>query len=151
MIVNGFGAVCTFIVMIVFAVTKFNDGAWIIVLIIPSIVAIFFTIHRHYKSLASKLSLENFSSTPNIRRHRIVVLVAGVHRGSLTALAYAQSLGKDVTAVHVSVDPVELESSRPVGHIWWGNAAGHSRIAIPFVYRASNGVYRRTSGYSAAL
>ena len=38
MIVNGFGAICTFIVMIVFAVTKFKDGAWVIVLLVPIMV-----------------------------------------------------------------------------------------------------------------
>lgn len=49
MIVNGFGAVCTAIVMVVFAVTKFSEGAWIIILLTPLLVAGFFTIHHHYK------------------------------------------------------------------------------------------------------
>ena len=53
MVINGFGAVCTFIVMIVFAITKFKDGAWIIIFLIPLLVAVFFTIHHHYKSLAA--------------------------------------------------------------------------------------------------
>jgi amino acid transporter len=84
MIVNGFGAVCTFIVMIVFAVTKFNDGAWIIVIIIPALIVVFFTIHRHYRSLANKLSLENFSSTLTAkyrdqRHHRPIQCCDGVH------------------------------------------------------------------------
>jgi hypothetical protein len=107
MIINGVGAVCTFIVMIVFAVTKFKDGAWIIIFLVPIMVTIFFTIHHHYKSLAKKLSLENYHSTPRISRHRVIVLIAGVHRGSLAALTYARSLGADVTAVHVSVDHKE--------------------------------------------
>ena len=55
MIVNGIGAVCTFVVMIMFGVTKFKDGAWIIIFLIPILVTIFFTIHHHYKSLAKKL------------------------------------------------------------------------------------------------
>ncbi len=109
MIINGFGAVCTFIVMIVFAVTKFRDGAWIIIILVPSLVATFFTIHHHYKSLAKKLSLNDYSATPRIYRHRVVVLVAGVHRGSLAALSYARTLSMDVTAVHVSTDAKESE------------------------------------------
>jgi len=107
MMVNGFGAVCTFVVMIVFAVTKFKDGAWIIVLLIPVLVAIFFSINRHYKHLATKLSLDKYKSSIRVSRQRIIVLVAGVHRGTLSALAYARSLGPDVTAVHVSIDPEE--------------------------------------------
>ncbi|HWQ05093.1 MAG TPA: APC family permease [Longilinea sp.] len=112
MFINGFGAICTFTVMIVFAATKFMDGAWIIIFLIPVLVTTFFTIHRHYKDVAKKLSLENFSASPRIGRHRVVVLIAGVHRGSLVALNYARSLGPDVTALHVSVDHAESEKVR---------------------------------------
>jgi amino acid transporter len=112
MVINGFGAICTFIVMIVFAVTKFKDGAWIIIIQIPLMVYAFFSVHRHYKLLARKLSLDNFRSRPRITRHRVIVLIAGVHLGTLAALTYAQSLGSDVTAVHVSVDNQESEKVR---------------------------------------
>ncbi len=105
--INGFGAVCTFIVMIVFAVTKFMDGAWVIVVLVPLMVTVFFSIHHHYKRLAAKLSLEQYSGSIRIQRQRILVLLAGVHRGSLAALAYGRSLGPDVTAVHVSMDSAE--------------------------------------------
>ena len=60
--INAVGAVCTFIVMIVFAVTKFRDGAWIIVLLVPVLVFIFFRIHHHYKRLARQLSLDDFGA-----------------------------------------------------------------------------------------
>ncbi len=112
MLINAFGSVCTFVVMIVFAVTKFKDGAWIIIIILPTMVGIFLTIHRHYKSLATKLSLDRFAPSVSISRHRVVVLIAGVHRGSLTAMAYARALSPDVTAVHVSIDPAESQKVR---------------------------------------
>jgi len=112
MVINGFGAVCTFIVMIVFAVTKFQDGAWIIIIIIPILVSTFLSIHHHYAKLASKLSLEDYQSNLHISRHRVVLLIAGVHRGTLAALAYARSLSPDVTAVHVEVDPLESQKVR---------------------------------------
>ena len=105
--INSFGAVCTFIVMIVFAVTKFMDGAWVIVVLVPLMVTVFFSIHHHYKRLAARLSLEQYSGSIRIQRQRILVLLAGVHRGSLAALAYGRSLGPDVTAVHVSMDSAE--------------------------------------------
>lgn len=112
LIVNGFGSLCTAVVMIVFAVTKFKDGAWIIIFLIPTLVAVFFSIHHHYKSLAKKLSLENYQPHTRISRHRIILLLAGVHRGSLEALTYARSLGSDVTAVHVSVDEKDTKKVR---------------------------------------
>jgi amino acid transporter len=112
MVINGMGAVCTFIVMIVFAVTKFKDGAWIIIILIPLLVTGFLTIHHHYKTLAEKLSLQNFHSTPRYTHQRVLVLVAGVHRGSLAALAFARTLSPDVTAVHVSIDSNEAQKVR---------------------------------------
>lgn len=112
MVVNGLGAICTFIVMLVFGVTKFKDGAWVIILLIPTLVTCFFGIHHHYKKLAKKLSLDHFNARPRLGRHRVIVLIAGVHRGSLAALTYAQSLGPDVTALHVSVDQAESEKVR---------------------------------------
>jgi amino acid transporter len=109
MAVNGFGAVLTFVVMCVFAVTKFRDGAWVIILLIPALIAIFFSIHYHYRSLARQLSLEHYRATPTAHRHRVILLIANVHRGSLAALKYARMLSPDITAVHVSLDPAEAE------------------------------------------
>jgi amino acid transporter len=109
MIVNGFGAVCTAVVMVVFAITKFKDGAWIVISLVPVMVTVFFAIHHHYKRLAQKLSLNNYASARRITRHRVLVLVAGVHRGSLAALNYARSLSEDVTAIHVSTDAAETQ------------------------------------------
>ena len=60
MVVNGVGAVATAVVMLVFAVTKFRDGAWIILVLIPLLVAMFLAIHHHYKDLAARLSLEDY-------------------------------------------------------------------------------------------
>ncbi|MFZ1471474.1 MAG: APC family permease, partial [Anaerolineae bacterium] len=60
MAINAFGALCTAVVVIVFAVTKFKDGAWIVIFLTPTLVFIFFRIHAHYKRLAKQLSLENY-------------------------------------------------------------------------------------------
>lgn len=112
LLINGIGAVCTFVVMIVFAVTKFRDGAWIIVLLIPLLVTVFFGIHHHYKNLARRLSLDHYNAHIRIRKNRVIVLIAGVHRGSLEALEFSRTLGPDITAVHVSMDDVEAQKIR---------------------------------------
>lgn len=131
MVINGFGAICTCIVMFVFAITKFKDGAWIISLLIPSLVAGFFAIHHHYQHLAQRLSLENYRTNPRIARHRVVVLIAGVHSGSLMALAYARSISPDVTAVHVSIDPQEEEKVRQKWDMY-GEGARLVILASPY-------------------
>ena len=107
MMINGFGAVLTTIVVLVFARTKFTDGAYVILIVIPLIVIALSAIQRHYTRLAANLSLEHYGAAPPVVRHRVILLISGVHRGSLAGLNYARTLSDDITAVHVSVDPDE--------------------------------------------
>jgi len=117
--INGFGAVCTFIVMIIFAVTKFSEGAWVVLIIIPTLVKTFFTIHHHYKDLAAHLTLDKFNGLPARQtRHRVIMPVSGIHQGTLEALRYAKLLSDDVTAVHVSMDPDETEKVQKKWKTW---------------------------------
>ncbi len=118
MLINGFGTLCTIIVVIIFAVTKFKDGAWFVLILTPILVAVFIAIHRHYRQLAGKLSLENYGTPPRLTRHRVIMPVSGVHRGSLAALRYAKSLSDDVTAVHVSIDPEEAGKIQQKWEMW---------------------------------
>ena len=64
------------------------------------------------------LSLDNFGSVPHIQRHRVLLPIGGVHRGTLAALRYASSLSDDVTAVHISINPEETEKIREKWEIW---------------------------------
>lgn len=119
MVINGFGAVCTAVVMIVFAVTKFREGAWVVLILTPILVTIFFSIHHHYKKLAKKLSLDNFGvMPPHTIRHRVIMPVSGVHQGTLVALRYARMLSYDVTAVHVAIEPADAEKVRKKWETW---------------------------------
>jgi len=119
MVINGFGAVCTAIVMVVFAVTKFREGAWIILILVPCLVTIFFTIHHHYRELASHLSLDKFYGLPARQtRHRVMLPVSGIHQGALEALRYAKLLSDDVTAIHVSIDPLQTAKVQKKWKIW---------------------------------
>lgn len=116
---NGFGALLTFIVMCVFAVTKFHDGAWLVLIIIPLLVAIFFMINRHYKDLARNLTLEQFRGLPARQtRHRVIMPISGIHQGTLEALRYAKLLSDDVTAVHISIEPSESEKVQKKWKTW---------------------------------
>jgi len=128
---NGFGGALTFIVMIVFAVTKFRNGAWIVVFLIPTLVLIFFRIHQHYRHVAKNLSLETYGEPHHILRNRVLILIGGVHRGVLHALKYARSLSDDVTAVYVAIDPVETEKIKKKWQ-YWGNGVRLQIIDSPY-------------------
>ena len=119
MISNGFGAFCTFIVMCVFAVTKFLDGAWIVLILIPMLIAIFLWIKKHYSGLANNLSLEKYGEPPPYNlRHRVLVPISNVHQGTLAALRYARMLSDDITAVHISMEPEDTEKVRRKWETW---------------------------------
>jgi len=129
--INSLGAITTAIVTLIFAITKFRDGAWIIILLMPLLVFIFFVIHRHYQTLAQDLSLENYGEPPPAKRHRVIVPIAGVHRGALEALDYALSLSDDVTAVHVTFDPEQKEAMESKWN-WWGKGVRLVVIESPY-------------------
>src|SRR3990172_4916189 len=119
MLSNGFGALCTAVVMFVFAITKFRDGAWIVLILTPVMIGIFLWIHRHYSGLAKRLSLENYGEPPPYNmRHRVIVPISNVHQGTLAALRYARMLSEDITAVHVSLEPEDTEKVRKKWERW---------------------------------
>jgi amino acid transporter len=132
MVVNGVGAAVTAIVTCVFAVTKLTSGAWVVLIVIPLLVAVFYSIHRHYRRLAGALSLDAFGPPVRVDRHRVIVAVSGVHRGTLAGLHYARSLSKDVTAVYVATD---AEAAAAVQQKWgyWG--AGVRLVVLNSPYR----------------
>lgn len=132
LVVNGFGAVCTTIVTMIFAITKFVDGAWIIILLLPTIVISFMAVHRHYRNLAYDLSLDNFGEPPPAIRHRVLIPISGVHRGALEALNYARSLSDDVTAIHISIEPEKRDAIESKWK-WWGK--GVRLVVIDSQYR----------------
>ncbi len=109
LVTNGIGTMLTAVVTLVFAYTKFADGAWIVIVVIPIAIIVFTAIHRHYKGLARKLSLDEYTSRPRIAHQRVILTISGVHRGTLEGLRFARSLSDDITAVYVSLDEKEAE------------------------------------------
>jgi hypothetical protein len=132
MIVNGVGAVITGVVALVFAVTKFGSGAWVVLIVIPVLVVAFFAVHRHYATLSQQLSLEHFGPPARVDRHRVVVAISGVHRGTLAGLHYARALSQDVTAVFVSTSP---EMTTEIQDKWGRWGAGVRLVVLTSPYR----------------
>jgi hypothetical protein len=89
-----------------------------VVILTPTLVAIFFAIHSHYRNLAANLSLQRDRKGIHIKRHRVILPISGIHQGTLAALNYARVLSNDITAVYVSIDPVETENIREKWDIW---------------------------------
>jgi len=138
---NGLGAAATAIVLLIIVATKLVHGAWVVILLIPLFVWVFHIIKRHYVSLAQQLSLEGlrpetWAGMASDRWHKVIVLVSGVHRGTVAALRFARSLSRDVTAVVVDVEQRETARVREKWTLW-----GHG---VPLVVLESP--YRSTLG-----
>lgn len=132
MVISAFGAVCTGVVMIVFAVTKFADGAWFVLLLIPTLVFIFFRIHSHYKRVARALSLEGVPVDVSPRPVQTLILVDDVHAETVRMVNFAKSLGHPWHAVHVGINPDKVEL---VKQKWQKRIGEGEMVIIPSPYR----------------
>jgi Amino acid permease len=106
--INGLGALVTGVVTVVIAATKFTHGAWIVVLVIPALVATFLAMRRHYDDVADQLSLDGLAGPP-VLQHTVLIVVGDLHRGVVRAVQYAKTLatGAAVRAVFVETDPAK--------------------------------------------
>jgi amino acid transporter len=129
-LVNGVGSALTAVVLVVVCVTKFSEGAWIIVALIPLLVFHFLAIHRHYKGVAAQLSLSGERDARQ-RKNIVIVPIGGVHRAVVQALEYARALSGDVRAVYVDVDP---RATAEIREQWeqWGRGVRLEILASPF-------------------
>src|SRR4029453_523606 len=93
-VLNGVGAVATFVVLMIVAITKFTSGAWVPIIVIPLIVALFKGIRHHYSPVESSPGVPR-GWRPAPRRHAVVILASDVNAGVLEAVAYAQSTAPD--------------------------------------------------------
>lgn len=130
--ISGLGAVSTFIVMLIFAVTKFTSGAWFVVLLIPCLVFVFFRIHYHYKDVAHYLSLQGARPELIKRPVRTLILVDDVHTETARMVNFAKSLDHPWKAVHIAVNP---EKAELVSEKWLERIGEGKLVIIPSPYR----------------
>ena len=130
-VVNGLGAIATFIVLVVLVITKFVHGAWIVVVLIPFLVTVFRAVHRHYLDVANQLTTQGVERLQPIR-HEVIVPISGIHRGVLKALEYAKAIAPHhVTAVYINLD---FEATQKLRAKWseWGEGVELVVIASPY-------------------
>ncbi|WP_067935873.1 APC family permease [Alicyclobacillus kakegawensis] len=107
--INTIGAFVTAVVAIIFAITKFLDGAWIVLIVLPALVIAEIAIRRHYDQIAEELRIDLKNMRPG--KHHVVslILVSGIHRVVLNTVQFAKSLNSDVIAVYVGFDEESIE------------------------------------------
>jgi hypothetical protein len=109
-IFNGIGALATFVVFVVVATTKFMDGAWMVVVLVPLLIIGFRAINSHYTQAATELKAETPVDPADIT-HQVIVPISSLNQIALQTLAYARSIARGaddtISAVHITDDPEE--------------------------------------------
>lgn len=108
--VNALGALTTAVTLLVIGATKFVHGAWVVILLIPLLVRLFAAIHAHYERFRSAMAIngEKIEPVP----HTILVPIGHVNKSVYNTLRYAKSLGQDIQALYVALDPEKAERVR---------------------------------------
>ncbi len=108
-LINGVGAVATAVVTLVIGITKFGEGAWIVVVVVPVLVLGLLVVNQHYRSAAMQVNA-NEVAKPRGAPPLVLVPVAELNRPAWQTVAFAQDMSPRVVAVHVVGDLSEVES-----------------------------------------
>jgi hypothetical protein len=118
--INAAGMLATTTAGLIVGLSKFLEGAWIIIFLVPVLVVIFVRIRGHFRQVGRELSLHGLP--PSLRptpRPRVVIPISGVHRGVIEAVRFARSIAADVTAVYVELEPDTAERMRARWREWF--------------------------------
>jgi len=129
---NGIGAIATALVFVVQVLTKFTEGAWVVVLIIPSIILLLKKIHKHYESFAAEVKFTGHAPLMFLH-HTVVVPVNGITKPVASALVYATTISEDVRAIFVDVDQ---GTGARLSDEWSAWDIGVDLVVVPSPYRS---------------
>jgi amino acid transporter len=112
-LINGIGAFVTGIVVIVIAISKFDQGVWMIIIIVPILVLLMLFIKHEYALEGLGLDVQpDVVFGPPQRRQRVVVAAQAMSRAVVQAVKVGETMGEEVQLVHVTLDPAEGEHFR---------------------------------------
>ncbi len=135
--INGLGAAMTAVVLVVVTTVKFTDGAYLVVILIPLLVAMMLFIHRQYDASRRELTVrDDVVFAPPQREERAVVPIPGVNRAVIQAVNVARSVADDVRAVFITEN---AEDGIAVREQWERQVPGVPLVVVESPYRALTG------------
>lgn len=133
-LINGFGALVTGAALIIIAISKFAEGAWLTIMLIPTGVILLYRIRHHYQQVGEQLSLLGLPpSLKPLPVPRVVVPISSVHRGIVEAVNFARSITPEVTGVYIELQPGSGEAVRKQWLAWWPDVP---LVILPSPYRS---------------
>jgi amino acid transporter len=112
-LINGVGAVVTGVVVGVIAISKFDQGVWMIIIVVPILVILMLFVKHEYDAEGTGLDVQpDVVFGPPHRRQRVVVAAQSMSRAVVQAVKVGETMGEEVQLVHVTLDPSEGEHFR---------------------------------------
>jgi hypothetical protein len=134
LLINGLGALTTGAIVLIVAASKFTAGAWLVMILVPMLVALMWAIHVHYRRLEVAVAPRSTArvSVP-ARSPLVIVPVARLDQPSLDAIAFARSIAADALAVHITND---AEAAAELRQHWSELGGGSELVIVESPYRA---------------
>jgi amino acid transporter len=134
LVINGLGAATTLVVAFVVGSSNFFQGSWLVIVLVPLLMALLMGIHGHYREMARALELDRIPAAAEVAAEPIVIVpIARLDRPALQAIAFANSISSEAVAVHVTNDPATAESLRERWPEWAGTT---ELVVVESPYRA---------------
>ncbi len=141
MIINGLGALATLTVAIIIAITKFSEGAWIVVFLIPILIAMFLLIHHHYTRVERERTTA-LPVHPKDIQHRLIVPVDMLNQGTRQSLAYARSISPHVAAFHIDMDAERTEQLQNEWKQWQASLHPSEQVPLEVIAPTHHSIVR---------
>jgi amino acid transporter len=133
--INLIGVLATGLVAIIAGITKFREGAWIVMVVVPLLVLMMRRIHKHYELAKRELAVLTPLDPADIH-HTMLVPISELNRIARQTLAYARSISENVTALHITDDEEEIEEFK---REWAGLGTDIQLLIIESPYRSMVG------------
>ncbi len=137
--INLLGFITTMIALLIIVDTKFVEGAWIVVILVPLFFYMFLKINRHYQDVDRELSVTNEQAVHYFRKMedikpKVILPISKIHRGTLAAINFARSVSDDVTAVVVDLNP---EATATLRNLWHSLDLKVNLVVLDSPYRSA--------------
>ena len=125
MAVNGLGATATAATVVVVTLVKFIAGAWIVVLLVPSLIVLMLAVYRHYQKIIRQISAPESLSQDKLKEPIVIVPVDGWNRIAIYALRFALTMSHDIEALHIESE----DDTESLKRIWRSHVEEPARRA----------------------
>jgi len=130
MVVNGLGATATAVTVVVVAVVKFAAGAWVVVLLVPSLVVLMLAVRRHYRRIEREIAAPGNLKLDNLQEPLVIIPILQWSSVAENALRFAVTLSREIEVLHIESE----DSTNSLEQIWPSRVeqpAREAKQAIP--------------------